>query len=88
MKLTKMVLFVAFIEIPAVRGVSSTGWQDTLKSIGNMSGQQSGSNSLSTSDIGLGLKEALSVGTERVVGSDKQFQWEFENLHPVAGHSA
>ena len=50
-----------------VNGTASAGWLDKLKQM--VSGDDEKQQTLSTDDIGGGLKEALRVGTERVVGN-------------------
>tara|TARA_R110002049_G_scaffold157184_10_gene322224 strand:+ start:4864 stop:5613 length:750 start_codon:yes stop_codon:yes gene_type:complete len=50
-----------------VNGTASAGWLDKLKQM--VSGGDEKQQTLSTDDIGGGLKEALRVGTERVVGN-------------------
>jgi hypothetical protein len=47
---------------------ASAGWMDTLKSITNVEEPGVTSSALSVAEMGLGLKDALKVGTERVVG--------------------
>lgn len=59
-------VFLAFSLI-GTSGNASAGWLDRLK--GLVSGEEENQPSLSTDDIGGGLKEALRVGTETVVSS-------------------
>ncbi len=61
-----LAVFLVFSLI-GTSGSASAGWLDKLK--GLVSGEEEKQQTLSTDDIGGGLKEALRVGTETVVSS-------------------
>ncbi len=64
---TKIVPFALALALIAASGSGSAQWLDKLKDV--LGGDDEKEQSLSNDDIGGGLKEALRVGTENVVGS-------------------
>ena len=64
---TKILPFLLALVLLAASSSASAGWLDKLK--GKLGGADDKEQALSTDDIGGGLKEALRVGTENVVGS-------------------
>lgn len=64
---TKIVPFLLALVLIGASGNGSAGWLDDLKKI--LDGDEETGQALSTKEIGAGLKEALRVGTENVVGS-------------------
>ena len=63
----KVIPILLALALIGARGNAAAGWLDKLKGI--VSGDDEEQQSLSTEDIGGGLKEALRVGTETVVSS-------------------
>jgi hypothetical protein len=64
---TKIFPLLLALAIGAASGSASAGWLDDLKKV--LNSDDATAPSLSTDEIGGGLKEALRVGTENVVGS-------------------
>ena len=63
----KVVPALLSLALLGFNATASAGWLDKLKQM--VSGEDEKQQTLSTDDIGGGLKEALRVGTERVVGN-------------------
>jgi hypothetical protein len=63
----KVISLLLALALIGANGSASAGWLDKLKEI--VSGDDEKQQTLSTDDIGGGLKEALRVGTENVVSS-------------------
>jgi hypothetical protein len=64
---TKIFPLLLALAIGAASGSASAGWLDDLKKV--LNSDDATAAALSTDEIGGGLKEALRVGTENVVGS-------------------
>lgn len=64
---TKALVPLVAMAILATSASASAGWLDKLK--GMVSGDEEKQQALSADEVGGGLKEALKVGTERVVGT-------------------
>ena len=66
MKIRK-IIFAGAVLVLASAPAATAGFMDTLRALGGLDGQRAESSPLSGVEIGLGLKDALKVGSERVV---------------------